>query len=204
MQRARLLRLTPRAIPADPPERLALLSVTETLDGLGTAFRHHQEHAPYRGLWTNTPRRADLAVLDGHTNWVNSVCAVRVHGRELLASASYDATVRLWDPATGAPERALEGHTGWVLGVCAVRVGGRELLASASADGTVRIWDPATGAPECALEGHTGWVLGVCAVRVGGRPGAAGLRQRRPHGAALGPSHRRLRAHPARTHQLGE
>jgi len=33
-QRAHLLRLTPRAIPAQPPERLALLSVTEAFDGL--------------------------------------------------------------------------------------------------------------------------------------------------------------------------
>jgi WD40 repeat protein len=75
---------------------------------------------------------------------VNGVCAVRVGGRELLASASADDTVRIWDPATGVTERTLKGHTSGVNGVCAVRVGGRELLASASADATVRIWDPAT------------------------------------------------------------
>jgi len=41
---------------------------------------------------------------------VNGVCAVRVDGRELLASAaSNDETVRIWDPATGATERILEG-----------------------------------------------------------------------------------------------
>jgi WD40 repeat protein len=64
--------------------------------------------------------------------------------RELLASASADATVRIWDPATGATERTLQGHTNWVNGVCAVRMGDRELLASASTDRTVRIGDPAT------------------------------------------------------------
>src|SRR2546421_697713 len=83
---------------------------------------------------------------------VCGVCAVRVGGRDLLASASEDRTVRIWDPATGAVDRVLEGHTGWVNGVCAVQVGGRELLASASEDETVRIWDPATGAVDRVLE----------------------------------------------------
>ncbi|MGQ0778238.1 MAG: trypsin-like peptidase domain-containing protein [Pseudonocardiales bacterium] len=167
VQRAHLLRLTPRAIPAEPPERLAMLIVTETLDDLGTAFRHREE-APYRGLWAHAPRREERTVLEGHTGGVWGVCAVRVAGRELLASAGGDGTVRLWDPATGAAERTLEGHTGRVWGVCAVRVAGRELLASAG-DDTVRLWDPATGAAERTLEGHTGGVYGVCAVRVAGR-----------------------------------
>jgi WD40 repeat protein len=94
---------------------------------------------------------------------------LRVDGRELLASASADRTVRIWDPATGAIERTLSGHTGGVNGVCGVRVDGRDLLASASADRTVRIWDPATGAIERTLSGHTDWVNGVCAMRVDGR-----------------------------------
>ncbi|MEJ7716352.1 MAG: hypothetical protein WKF40_11990 [Thermoleophilaceae bacterium] len=53
-------------------------------------------------------------VLEGHTDWVNAVCAVRVDGRDLLASAAADRTVRIWDPGSGAVERVLEGHTGWV------------------------------------------------------------------------------------------
>ncbi|MGH3912078.1 MAG: hypothetical protein ACRDTC_01500, partial [Pseudonocardiaceae bacterium] len=73
-QRAHLLRLTPRAITADPPERLALLSVTEAFDGFDTAFRHHRHSAPYRGLWANTPRRAERAILEGHTGGVTGVC----------------------------------------------------------------------------------------------------------------------------------
>ena len=46
-----------------------------------------------------------------------------VDGRELLASASNDRTVRIWDPGTGVTERTLDGHTSGVRGVCAVRVG---------------------------------------------------------------------------------
>jgi WD40 repeat protein len=72
------------------------------------------------------------------------VCPVTVNGRHLLASAGTDATVRLWDPATGEPVRTLAGHQGGVTSVCPVTVNGRHLLASAGTDGTVRIWDPAT------------------------------------------------------------
>jgi hypothetical protein len=69
LQRAQVLRLTARAIPAGPRERLAMLSVTESLDELGSAFPQHREDAPYRGLWANVPRRDEHAVLGGTPTW---------------------------------------------------------------------------------------------------------------------------------------
>ena len=62
----------------------------------------------------------------------------------LLASASYDKAVRLWDAATGVALKTLEGHTNWVSTIAFSPDGA--MLASASWDGTVRLLDPASGA----------------------------------------------------------
>ncbi|KAI9773342.1 MAG: hypothetical protein M1840_007557 [Geoglossum simile] len=78
---------------------------------------------------------------------------------ELVASASNDKTVRLWDSATGAARRTLEGHSGGVMDVAFSPDG--KLVASASNDKTVRLWDSATGAARRTLEGHSGGVIGV-------------------------------------------
>jgi WD40 repeat protein len=111
-------------------------------------------------------------MLTGHTDWVRALAAVpRPDGSPLLASASDDQTVRLWDLATGAEVRRLTGQTGAVRAL-AVLPGpdGGVLLASAGADRVVRLWDPVTGAEVRQLTGHTGWMFALAAVP--GRDGA--------------------------------
>lgn len=62
----------------------------------------------------------------------------------ILASASDDNTVRLWDTSSGNTRRLLEGHTSAVQSVAFAPDG--QTLASASDDGTIRLWSVATGA----------------------------------------------------------
>ena len=69
---------------------------------------------------------------------------------QLVASASRDRTVRLWDSATGVLCNTLEGHSDWVNAVVFSPDG--RLLASASKDKTVRLWDVKAGIATRQLE----------------------------------------------------
>jgi WD40 repeat protein/serine/threonine protein kinase len=79
--------------------------------------------------------------------------------RELLARASSDGTVTLWNAAMGKLVRTFEGHTPFVTRLAFSPDGRR--LASASSDRTVKVWDAATGQEALSLKGHTDWVAAV-------------------------------------------
>jgi WD40 repeat protein len=164
-QRARLLRLAPGAIiAADPPTRAALLSVTETMEGLGDSYTRSSLTTPYRAAWAASTRSTQRQVLEGHHGQVRTVCAFTLDGRACLATGD-DKTVRVWDAVTGAQRTALEIGT-WVVGVCAFTLDGRVHLASVGGDGKVWIWDAVTGAQRAVLEIGA---RAVCAFVLNGR-----------------------------------
>jgi WD40 repeat protein len=78
---------------------------------------------------------------------------------QLVASASDDNTVRLWDAATGSCRSTLKGHSSNVLAVAFSPDG--QLVVSSSDDNTVRLWDAATGSCRSTLEGHSSNVHAV-------------------------------------------
>lgn len=93
-----------------------------------------------------TPEADVVAVLKGHADAVDAV-AVSADGG-LIATGSFDKTVKLWDAATGKEVRTPggdKGHTGQVLSVAFSPKG--ELLASGGADNFARIWESPGGLP---------------------------------------------------------
>jgi WD40 repeat protein len=75
---------------------------------------------------------------------------------QLVASASGDSTVRLWETATGTCCSTLEGHSSDVTAVAFSPDG--QLVASASYNKTVRLWEAATGTCRSTLEGHSNYI----------------------------------------------
>jgi len=71
-----------------------------------------------------------------HAEWVTDIC-FSADG-ELVATASNDRCVRLWDVA-GNLLASLPGHTAMVTSICFCKEG--KYLATASSDGIVRLWD---------------------------------------------------------------
>ena len=73
---------------------------------------------------------------------------------KLLASSSWDNTIKLWDVDNRKEVRTFSGHTGPVYSVAFSPDG--KLLASGSADNTIKLWDIATGREARTLSGHSG------------------------------------------------
>ncbi|MBR7826394.1 trypsin-like peptidase domain-containing protein [Actinospica sp. MGRD01-02] len=166
-ERLRLLRKAQRAIDAPPHRRVALFSMVEAQEHLGSTYRNSNTPSAYRAAWAHLVPEEEQAVLEGHTGPVNQVAALPVGGeRELLASAGSDGTLRLWDPDTGENVRVIRAPEGLsITAVCAVPNGdGTARLASGRSDGFVQVWDPETGEPLDAAKCGPGKISSICAV----------------------------------------
>ncbi|CAD8171768.1 unnamed protein product [Paramecium octaurelia] len=99
-----------------------------------------------------------LSKLDGHSNYVSSVCFSP--DGYTLASGSYDHSIGLWDLKTGQQQAKLNGHSHYVMSVYFSPDG--TTLASGSEDESIRLWDVKTGQQKLELKGHDATVWSVC------------------------------------------
>ncbi|KAK1344775.1 hypothetical protein QTO34_013476 [Cnephaeus nilssonii] len=89
------------------------------------------------------------AVLTGHTEKIYSL---RFHplAADLLASSSYDLTIRIWDLQAGVERLRLQGHRDQIFGLAWSPNG--QQLASVCKDGCLRVYEPRSS-PEPLQEG---------------------------------------------------
>lgn len=98
------------------------------------------------GLQGQPPAADVVAVLKGHDDTVDAV-SISPDGK-VIATGSFDKTIKLWDAATAKEIRTYggkQGHQGQVLSVAFSPKG--DQLASGGADNTAKIWDVPTSTP---------------------------------------------------------
>ncbi len=76
----------------------------------------------------------------------------------MLASSSWDNTLKLWNKNTGTLLRTLTGHDHYVSSVV---FDANVMIASGSFDRTIRLWNKNTGDMLRSLTGHGDWVISL-------------------------------------------
>ncbi|KAF8541373.1 quinon protein alcohol dehydrogenase-like superfamily [Trichophaea hybrida] len=108
-------------------------------------------------LWEPSKGNKPVARMMGHQKAVNHV-SFSPDGR-LIASASFDNSVKLWNARDGKYITTLRGHVAPVY-QCAFSADSR-LLVSSSKDSTLKVWDVRTGKLHTDLPGHQDEVFAV-------------------------------------------
>ncbi|KAL4878047.1 quinon protein alcohol dehydrogenase-like superfamily [Aspergillus karnatakaensis] len=97
--------------------------------------------------------RCSIKTFKGHTNGV--MCLQ--FEDNILATGSYDTTIKIWDTDTGEELRTLRGHES---GIRCLQFDDTKLI-SGSMDRTIKIWNWRTGECLSTYTGHRGGVIGL-------------------------------------------
>ena len=116
---------TKRAIPSQPVNALALLSGNRLASGSSDSTIK---------IWKNLDDSKCLALLKGHKA---AILALQVFSETILASASVDNTVLIWNLANNQCLQRLTDHANLV--VTLKTISGSELVIR-SLDSTIKIW----------------------------------------------------------------
>ncbi|GAA6616483.1 protein kinase domain-containing protein [Scytonema sp. NUACC26] len=96
---------------------------------------------------------APLKTLNGHSNLVTAVAVSDKSQNTMLASSSFDTTVKLWNLTTQTEIATLEGYAGSVHSVAISPDG--QIVASGNGDNTIKLWNPLTKKQIRTLYGHS-------------------------------------------------
>lgn len=97
--------------------------------------------------------RCSTKIFAGHTNGV--MCLQ--FDDNILATGSYDATIKIWDIETGRDIRTLRGHT---MGIRCLQFDDTKLI-SGSLDTTLKIWNWRTGECLSTYNGHADGIISL-------------------------------------------
>ena len=111
----------------------------------------------YLGMVRQPTRFELVRTFSGHSGYVLSV-AFSPKG-QLIASGSWDNTVKLWRANDGALLKTFSGHSDGIRSVAFSPDG--KLLASGSSDNTVKLWRVGDGKLMKTFKGHSNSVLSV-------------------------------------------
>ncbi|KAI8993125.1 dynein regulator [Pilobolus umbonatus] len=134
------------------------------LETKNTQMQEELNNAPTRKPTSSVdwiPRAPEKYSLVGHRNPITRVAFHPIY--QILASASEDTTIKIWDYESGEYERTLKGHTKAVHDITFDAKGNH--LISCSADLTIKIWDT-NNDYKCirTLYGHDHSVSSVCVI----------------------------------------
>jgi len=108
-------------------------------------------------LWQPSESKKHIARMTGHQALINAV-QFSPNGR-IIASASFDKSVKLWEGTTGKYLAALRGHVNSVYQIA--WSADSRLLCSGSSDSTLKVWDMKNKKLMCDLPGHADEVYAV-------------------------------------------
>ena len=81
-----------------------------------------------------------LTELKGHSSYIWSIIHIYEYKNYLIASASQDSTIKLWNLQNNTCEITLTGHNNWVTSISLLKSDTNTLI-SASYDHTVKFWN---------------------------------------------------------------
>ncbi|MGG6265246.1 NB-ARC domain-containing protein [Leptolyngbya sp. AN03gr2] len=105
----------------------------------------------------NSEEELCFRTIEGHTDWVSTISFSP--DQQMLASGSFDQTIKLWNLTTGELIKTLQGHTSPVL--VASFHPDQPILVSGSDDATLRLWNVETGESYKILQGHQGGIWSI-------------------------------------------